>query len=529
MPPIQLLQLLKSAGRIILTVAFLCCGLAAMAETNYYSLAVSASPTNNPLKGFMPYEGSYSTFPHSMEWGYLPLRSLMSGPTNFDWTSLDTLISNIARRGHQTVFRVYLDYPTLSTGIPQYLLDAGLITHSYTDYDNTISVSPDYENPLLRQALTNFIAALGARYDGDPRIGFITLGLLGFWGEWHTYPHDSWFASVAVQDEVLTAYEAAFAKAKLLVRYPMGTNPTARRIGYHDDSFAYLTIDPPSWMFLGLLKAAGETNKWRSQPIGGEVRPEVQGCMWDTSQTNCVPAGQEFTNCVDLTHASWMLNQGVFSPGFTGAQKDLALAGACRLGYTLCISSAALVDASVSTSLNASVAVRNTGVAPFYYDWPVQLGALNASNALVNTWSTAWKLSSLLPSPTNTVWSYAQTNHGLAAGQYKLVLRVQNPLANGVPLRFANAAQDIDIPGWLTLGQGSIVPDIARPGLSGNFSPSGFTLMVSNAAPGTWTVQHSSDLVLWTSLVSTNTTTWEWGVTDAVLSLGRFYRVVGSP
>src|ERR1035441_4345090 len=84
-------------------------------------------------------------------------------------------------------------------------------------------------------------------------------------------------------------------------------------------------------MFLGLLKAAGETNKWLTQPIGGEVRPEVQLCMWDTSQTNCMPAGQEFTTCVDVTHASWMLNQGVFSPGFTGAQKDFALAGAQRI------------------------------------------------------------------------------------------------------------------------------------------------------------------------------------------------------
>src|ERR1035441_10324657 len=377
----------------------------------------------------MPYAGSYSTFPYSMEWGYIPLRSLMSGPTNFNWTGLDTLISNVANRGHQTVFRIYLDYPTLPTGIPQYLLDAGLATNSYTDYGNNgISVSPDYENPLLVQALTNFIAALGTRYDGDPRLGFITLGLLGFWGEWHTYPHDSWFASTTVQDEVLTAYEAAFAKTKLLVRYPSGTNPTARRIGYHDDSFAYETIDPPTWMFLGLLKAAGKTNKWLTQPIGGEVRPEVQLCMWDTSQTNCMPAGQEFTTCVDVTHASWMLNQGVFSPGFTGAQKDLAIAGAQRMGYALCISNTVLVDASISTPLNVSVGLRNMGVAPFYYDWPVQLGALNSSNTLVNTWATTWKLSSLSPSATNTVWSCVQTNHGLGVGQYKLVLCVINPL-----------------------------------------------------------------------------------------------------
>lgn len=39
-----------------------------------------------------------------------------------------------------------------NTGVPQYLVDA-------------------------------FIHALGQRYDGDPRLGFVGLGLLGTWGE----------------------------------------------------------------------------------------------------------------------------------------------------------------------------------------------------------------------------------------------------------------------------------------------------------------------------------------------------------
>src|SRR5436190_4094123 len=218
--------------------------IAAIAATNSYFLARSSPPTNNPLKGFTPYAGSFSNMPYSMEWGYLPLRALMNGPTNFDWSSLEKLLGQIAGRGHQTVFRIYLDYPAQPTGIPQYVLDAGLVTRSYTDYGNNgLSVSPDYENPLLRQALMNFIAALGARYDGDPRIGFITVGLLGFWGEWHTSPHDSWFASTGVQNQILTAYQAAFTKTKLLVRYPNSVT-VAYAIGFHDDSFAYSTLPP---------------------------------------------------------------------------------------------------------------------------------------------------------------------------------------------------------------------------------------------------------------------------------------------
>ena len=523
-------EITRSAPRLFIAASLACPAPLALAGTNSYALGRSPSPTNNPLKGFLPYAGSYTAFPYSMEWSYLPLRALMSGPASFDWSSLDMLLNTVAGRGHQTVFRIYLDYPGKSTGLPQYLLDAGLATHSYTDYGNNgRSVSPDYENPLLRQALTNFIAALGTRYDGDPRIGFITVGLLGFWGEWHTYPHTDWFASNAVQDEVLTAFELAFTRTRLLVRYPSGTNPSARRMGYHDDSFAYETVDPPDWMFLGLLQAAGETNKWRTQPIGGEVRPEVQLCLWDTNQTTCVPPGQDFARCVDLTHASWMLNHGAFSPGFTGDQKTLALAGSSRLGYELYVSQAILVDARVSGSLNLEVQVRNTGVAPFYYDWPVQLGALNSSNALVKTWTPGWHLSSLLPGSMNAVWTWSQAGHGLEAGRYKLLLRVQNPLANGVPLRFANDTQDADLPGWLTLGQVAILPDRPKPSLRGSRSRSGFDLNVGNAAPGTWTVEQTSNLQIWTFLLSTNTSTAEWSITDDASSPARFYRVVGSP
>ena len=506
------------------------CALTGYAATNVYSLAYVPAPPDNPLKGFMPYAGEYTTFPYSMEWSYLPLRSLMTGPTNFDWSNLDTLLANSAGRQHQTVFRVYLDYPALPTGIPQYLLDAGLATYAYDDYGNDdVSLCPDYENPLLDQALTNFIAALGARYDGDPNIAFLELGLLGYWGEWHTYPETNWFASVSVQNEVLAAYTNAFHKTKLLVRWPAGSLGYATLpIGYHDDSFAYETIDPPAYNFLGLLKAAGETNKWRAQPIGGEVRPEVQSCMWDTSQTNCVPVGQAFTNCVALTHASWMLNQGVFYPGFTGTQLDLALAGARQLGYELYITNANLSGSASSQPQTITVQILNTGVAPFYYDWPVQLGVLNHSNLLVRNWTTDWKLSALVPG-TNALWTCTQTNPSLSAGQYTLLLSVLNPMTNGLSLRFANQTQDQNLAGWLTLGQFSIPPAAGPPTLSGSCLPLGFALRINRATPGTWTVEGTSNFLSWFSLLTTNTTTSQWNYTDQPLLPARFYRVVNQP
>jgi hypothetical protein len=449
---------MKGAVCFILAACLFC--LPALASvTNYYSLRYQPAPPDNPLKGFLPYAGSYSSFPYSMEYGYVPLRALMTGPANFDWTEIERLLNGIAQRGHQAVLRVYLDYPGKPTGLPQYLLAAGLATHPYDDFGNGgISRSPDYENPQLRSALANFIAAFGARYDGDPRLGFIEVGLLGFWGEWHTYPHAEWFASLIVQSEVLAAYEKSFVVTRLLVRRPIGPTPASWRIGYHDDSFAYETLDPPAWTFLGLLKSASETNKWRTQPVGGEIRPEIQHCMWDTNNPNCVPPGQDYNSCVEQTHASWMLNQGAYSSGLMEPEKTVALIGARRLGYEFYVSGAHVTAGNPTEPLNIQLQIRNTGVAPFYYNWPVQLRLLDNHRTTVCTWATAWKLSSLLPAETNTIWNDTRPHPGLAPGNYTLMLDVKNPLANGVPLRFANETQDADETGWLTIGKFKVTP-----------------------------------------------------------------------
>jgi hypothetical protein len=134
----------------------------------------------------MPYVGTYRSFPYSMEFFYIPVRSVMTGPHTFTWRALDSQLDQLARRGHQAVFRFYLDYPTKPSGVPSYLLKGGLKVHAYTDYGNATSVSPDSDDPRLRAAMLTLISALGHRYDGDPRIGFIEVGLIGFWGEWHT-------------------------------------------------------------------------------------------------------------------------------------------------------------------------------------------------------------------------------------------------------------------------------------------------------------------------------------------------------
>jgi hypothetical protein len=333
--------------------------------------------------------------------------------------------------------------------LPQYLIDAGLTMRRWTNTNTqplppAVDVTPNYEDPQLRAALTNFIHALGRRYDGDPRLGFIQLGLLGTWGEWHNHPNDRWFASKTVQREVMGAYEATFKTTKLVARYPAGpTHPryadnSTRAFGYHDDSFAWATVHTgrknDAWFFETLLRGAGALDKWRTHTIGGEVRPELWRCLFDSP--SCAPSGQDFDRSVAVTHVSWLCNEGVFGGKLQATQRERAIRAAQQMGYELHVTSA---DLSLTNQrLNITVTITNTGVAPFYYDWPVELAAVDARRQIQATWATDWKLSTVQPGQAALRWTLTAETTWHPTETCRLLLRVKNPLAKAPPLRFAN-------------------------------------------------------------------------------------------
>ncbi len=434
---------------------------AAFAEEFDYEY--TPAPADNPLKGLVPYAGEHrELFPHSMEFSYLPLSALVVGERTYDWQPLEDRLDDVAARGHQTVFRIWMEYPGHRDGIPQYLVDQGLIVQewAYTNTDpfpNQTIRTPDYDDPLLRAALTDFIAALGARFDGDPRIGFITAGLLGAWGEWHTYPRSELFAGRETQQAVLDAYDAAFETTRVLLRYPAGEDHwgyvenASGNFGYHDDSFAFATLETgrseDNWFFMSLLRAAGETavNKWQSQPIGGEIRPELWGAIFDEAPG--IADAQNFDECVAVTHASWLMDTGMFRGEQPPARVARAIAAVQRMGYEFHVPSAELEV--TNTALRLSCHFENRGVAPFYYAWPAECG-LAREGEVIASWQTDFDVTELLPDEVLELRTTANIEQ-LPPGTYQLLLRVANPLAGAPPIRFANTTQDADIAGWLTL------------------------------------------------------------------------------
>ena len=244
----------------------------------------------NPLKGFFPYMSEVD-FPSSMEWFYLPVSAVHVGEGEFDWTALEYRLNMIAGRGHQAVLRFYYDCPGDVSGIPQFLLDSGLKVRAY---DEPVDLGggglcPDYTDEKMIAAMKEFIAAFGEQYDGDPRIGFITEGILGFWGEWHNWPFDediadnkpNWQIPASAYEMVYDEFDKAFDVTPLLVREPKnGVNNEKYKTGFHDDSYAYATLSAErggqEWSYMSKVKNLKMENAWEYAPIGGEVYPPIQ-------------------------------------------------------------------------------------------------------------------------------------------------------------------------------------------------------------------------------------------------------------
>ncbi|MFO1000584.1 MAG: DUF4832 domain-containing protein [Planctomycetaceae bacterium] len=427
-------------------------------------LDYSPSPVENPLKGLVPYAGDENIhFPHSLEFSYVGFGELVKGYEDFDWQPLEELLNDISSRGHQAVFRIYLEYPGKTNIIPKFLLDDGLKVHKYLNtntqpFPPSQVETPDYEDQNLRRALKNFIAALGKRYDGDPRIGFITAGLLGTWGEWHTYPKEDLFASKTVQSEVMDSYADAFKITPVLLRYPAGQDTWGkasnadRPFGYHDDSFAWATLETgkkkDDWFYIPALKQAGTAalDKWKTHPIGGEIRPEAWGKVFDAQPGD--KRIQDFRECVNQTHVSWLMDSGMFEKRPGKDRKQRAESEVRRMGYEFHVPAVAV--SAGENSLRISLQLENRGVAPFYYDWKAEYGLLH-DGKVIKTIVSSGKITGLLPGEKAREWNDSWDLSDVPHGTYKLALRIPNTLSNGLPIRFANKTQDQDIAGWLSL------------------------------------------------------------------------------
>ena len=439
------------------------------------------SPIDNPLRGLVPYVSQmpwldpnasdqqkkeyfkkYDTemFPHSIEFNYFSMRELMPKEGSVDFAPIEKWIQQATSRGCQLTFRVQIEFPSekedQGNGIPQFLIDDGLKVIKWKNDDGQTIHAPDYKNPKMRAAIDLLIAKLGEKYDGDPRVACLTMGVLGHWGEWHSYPRDELFPKKEYQSHVMDQFEKAFTKTPVLMRYAAGTDDWSfapnvdRPFGFHDDSFAWATVDTgkdeDDWFFMTKIKKAGAMDAWKTRMIGGEIRPEIWGCVFDDK--SCEEKGQEFDRSVKATHATWLMDSGMF--GLNGPPSAERVRNATKkvgmMGYEFHVPSASLDTKNGKTKVELKI--ENRGVAPLYANWDTEVAVLDSKGNIRKSAVVNWDLPSILPE--KQVSRISTLDCQLNSGEV-VAIRIVNPLEGGKRLRFANENQQLDGESWLLL------------------------------------------------------------------------------
>eukprot|EP00590_Aulacoseira_subarctica_P003526 CAMPEP_0172434114 /NCGR_PEP_ID=MMETSP1064-20121228/70450_1 /TAXON_ID=202472 /ORGANISM="Aulacoseira subarctica , Strain CCAP 1002/5" /LENGTH=506 /DNA_ID=CAMNT_0013182313 /DNA_START=68 /DNA_END=1590 /DNA_ORIENTATION=+ len=371
---------------------------------------------NNPLRGFVSWNSAtIQTVPSSLEFYSVKVNQVMTGNNTYDWTNLDSTIDAAANRGKHVVLRFVLDTPAETTGVPTYLINAGLQFNYYTAYGG--GQSPYYNDTNLLYALKVFIAALGQKYDTDKRVGFIQAGvemkvgmlrkaknrepcenmivleaqelkkydtdkrvgfiqagLLGFWGEWHTYTtKDEGWIPDTTKNSVVSWFNASFSNTQIQLRVPWSSAKSLPKFGLHDDSFAYSTLDGAanggvvvSWFFWPTVKSASYTNFWKTAAMGGEIYPDLQSTIFNSNYPAGTSYHQDFILCANTTHATYMLNAYAFATGYTGDALTKAKAASNSMGYCFRVTNVVAIVGSGPTA-QLTVEVAQCGIAPFYY------------------------------------------------------------------------------------------------------------------------------------------------------------------
>jgi Domain of unknown function (DUF4832) len=302
----------------------------------------------------------------------------------------------------------------------------------------------DYTSHQFKNRLVKLIAKLGKAWDDDPRVAYVEMGLIGWWGEQHTP-----YINAEMQTLIGNAFTTAFKTKLVLVR--QAKDFTSFNFGSYWDSFAHSSQQDEA----AQLIAQGD--KWKTSVRGGEVAYD-----WgDMTSTGTSPnASLSLVNSRDYlidhirkvhaNHLGWINLYDSTQPGVSSGAAELQK----NLGYRFVVHEVKYTpNVAASDSFFIQFTVSNIGSSPFYYNWPVEISLLDPATKIPrwkatvagvdirnwlpgDDWNTAQKKYLNAPAK-NIVRGAFKLPADLQKGQYIVALSILDPAGNLPSVRFA--------------------------------------------------------------------------------------------
>ncbi|SHM33141.1 hypothetical protein SAMN05720472_1009 [Fibrobacter sp. UWR3] len=404
---------LAGAAPVITTAALATGLLAEMSFAADRSVALNKEiETLEPMKGivFWPDQAKSQKDLQksiSLEFSYCLPCAVVKGKTDdkidYDWSSFEKMLDDIASRGHQAIVRFRIEYPSATitnasgctekvkgaTAVPNYIKANKSYTETYSE--NPGGDGPtyyaDWSNKELLWFYKQFYTDFAAKYDKDPRIAFVQAGF-GHWGEYHIYGtklnFGVNFATKDYQAEFLTHLDSLFKETPWSISIdaadnnytPVAGNKTllGLNFGLFDDSFMHAEHDisqgngdnERNWRDLG-------TDRWKTAPGGGEISYYTEKDQREFLN----PAGLYGVTWEDAAakyHMTYVI--GNDAPEGSYATKERVYEASSYAGYKFEITGYAV------NGISAAVRVKNIGIAPLYHNAYVTVNGVRSDKSL---------------------------------------------------------------------------------------------------------------------------------------------------
>ena len=117
-----------------------------------------------------------------------------NGQVQYDWSSFERWLKQVASRKHQAVVRFRYEYPgdrsvdgkKGTTAVPAYIKAIPSYKETYYENEDGPTWYADWTSKELQWFTKQFYADFNAAYKDDPRIAFVEVGF-GHWSEYHIY------------------------------------------------------------------------------------------------------------------------------------------------------------------------------------------------------------------------------------------------------------------------------------------------------------------------------------------------------
>ena len=384
-----------------------------------YTLKRFDGPLANPHKGFtVPTEGTWVFVPefeygpygslNNRAWdlitygsGYQKWSKLNPAKGVYDWTELDKLLEALAEHDMGYALRVLPYSPSFIRGndtpeeeydwTPPFVYEEGAKKITATVQWNGYRASvPVWDDSVYLHYAKEFAKALAQKYDGDPRIEYIDVRSFGEWGEWHASHLDgSEMPSDSVEKDMLDYYASVFKKTLLVLPSSgMGdvyTHALSLGITKRDDGFISIPGRPDS------LVRAYEANL-------PTIAENQAGYATLLNNNDIIPGGylkwtpERWVDAITTAHLTYYVLDQDSDDGYKFYKENKALADSMTkvIGYNFTVERAELetVASDKDTMSTLTITVKNTGVAPCFFDLYLVAEFVDSTGTTLKQWNS---------------------------------------------------------------------------------------------------------------------------------------------